>query len=48
MVVETDPNGVVTYAAGAFRRFGRPPEAFIGHPVRELVAPADHDALDAP
>ncbi len=46
MVVETDPNGVVTYAAGAFRKFGCPPEAFIGHPVRELVAPADHDALD--
>lgn len=46
MVVETDASGIVTYAAGAFRRFGRPPEAFIGHPVSELVAQADHEALD--
>jgi len=46
MVVETDAGGTVTYAAGAFRsKFGRPPEAFIGHAVRELVAPVDHEAL---
>lgn len=47
MVVETDAGGIVTYAAGAFRsKFARPPEAFIGHPVRDLVAPVDHEALN--
>ncbi len=47
MVAETDVDGVVTYAAGAFRsRFGRPPEAFIGRDVRELVAKRDHADLD--
>lgn len=46
MVVETDIGGIVTYAAGAFRsKFARPPEAFVGHPVRDLVAPVDHEAL---
>jgi EAL domain-containing protein (putative c-di-GMP-specific phosphodiesterase class I) len=48
MLVETDASGSVTYAAGAFRsKFGHPPEAFIDHAVRELVAPVDHEALDA-
>jgi EAL domain-containing protein (putative c-di-GMP-specific phosphodiesterase class I) len=47
MVVETDAGGIVTYAAGAFHsKFGRPPEAFIDHAVRELVAPVDHEVLD--
>ena len=47
MVVETDASGTVTYAAGAFRsKFARPPEAFIGQPVRDLVAPVDHEALN--
>jgi EAL domain-containing protein (putative c-di-GMP-specific phosphodiesterase class I) len=48
MLVETDAAGIVTYAAGAFRsRFRQPPEAFIDHAVRELVAPVDHQALNA-
>lgn len=48
MVVETDADGTVTYAAGAFRgKFTRPPEAFVGRPLRELIAPVDHDALEA-
>ncbi len=48
LVAETDLDGTVTYAAGAFRsKFGRAPEAFVGHAVREMVAPADHDALEA-
>jgi EAL domain-containing protein (putative c-di-GMP-specific phosphodiesterase class I) len=47
MVIETDESAIVTYAAGAFRsKFGRPSEAFIGHSLRELVAPVDHEALD--
>jgi EAL domain-containing protein (putative c-di-GMP-specific phosphodiesterase class I) len=48
MLVETDAAGTVTYAAGAFRsKFGQPAEAFVDHAVRELVAPVDHEALDA-
>jgi EAL domain-containing protein (putative c-di-GMP-specific phosphodiesterase class I) len=47
IMVETDPDGTVTYADGAFRsKFGREPEAFIGHSVRELVAPGDHEVLE--
>jgi PAS domain-containing protein len=48
LVAEIDGDGIVTYADGAFRSlFGRPPEAFIGHRVQELVAAVDHEALDA-
>ena len=48
MVVETDVDGVVTYAAGAFRtKFGRSADWFVGRPVRELFAPVDHEALHA-
>ena len=48
LVVEIDPDGHITYAAGAFRaRLGQAPEALIGHPVQSLVDPADHEPLDA-
>ena len=48
LVAEVDPEGRITYAAGAFRaRLGQAPEAFVGRPVQSLVAPADHEALDA-
>lgn len=48
IVVEIDAGETVTFAAGAFHsKFGRPPDAFIGRAVRDLVAPADHEALDA-
>ena len=47
MVLECDPAGVVSYAAGAFRsRLGRQPESCIGRPLRDLVAPSDQDAID--
>lgn len=48
MVAETEASGILTYAAGAFRsKFGRPPESFVGQPLRSLVASVDHEALDA-
>ncbi len=48
LVAETDLSGVLTFAAGAFRsRFGRPPEAWVGGHVRDLVSPADHEALES-
>ena len=46
-VVEVEPGGEVTYAAGALRaRFALAPEAFIGSPVHNMVDPLDHPALD--
>jgi EAL domain-containing protein (putative c-di-GMP-specific phosphodiesterase class I) len=48
LVVEVEPAGRITCAAGAFRtRLGQAPEAFIGRPVRDIVDPVDHSALDA-
>ena len=48
LVAEVDPEGRITYAAGAFRaRLGQTPETFVGRPVRSLIAPADHEALGA-
>jgi len=48
LVAEIDVHGTLVYAAGAFQsRFGLPPEAFVGSPVRGLIAPVDHDALDS-
>ena len=48
LVAEVDPEGRITYAAGAFRaRLGQTSEAFIGRPVRSLIIPADHEALEA-
>lgn len=48
MVAEIDSAHVITYAAGALHSgFGRTPEHFIGQPIRSLVAPIDHEALEA-
>ena len=48
MMAETEPDGVITYATGAFRsKFARPPEAFVGTAVKQIVAPADHEAIEA-
>ncbi len=42
LLVETSEDGVITFAAGAFRlRFGRDGGAFIGQPVANLIAPGD-------
>jgi EAL domain-containing protein (putative c-di-GMP-specific phosphodiesterase class I) len=47
MLAETDLDGVMTYAAGAFRsKFGSTPESYVGKPLRELVAASDHDTID--
>jgi EAL domain-containing protein (putative c-di-GMP-specific phosphodiesterase class I) len=47
ILVETDASGNVSYAAGAVHsKFGHAAETFIGRPVRELVAPGDHEVLD--
>ncbi len=46
LVAEVDPAGLITYAAGAYRsRFGSVPEQWVGRPLQDMVAPADHDAL---
>jgi EAL domain-containing protein (putative c-di-GMP-specific phosphodiesterase class I) len=48
LMAEIDPEGRITYAAGAFRaRLGQAPEAFIGRSVQSLITPADHETLDA-
>jgi hypothetical protein len=47
LLVEVTPEGRVAFAAGAFQsRLGQPPEAWLGRPVRELVALADRAAFD--
>ena len=47
LVAEVDFSGKITYAAGAYRsKMGAPPDAWIGRSLRDLVTPADHDALD--
>lgn len=39
LLVETDGEGRITFAEGAFpARFGRPPGSFLGRPVHDLVA----------
>ena len=46
MMAEVDPDGMLTYATGAFRtRLGEPPEAFVGRLVSTMIAPSDHEAL---
>jgi len=46
LLVETGPDATITWAAGAFAsRFGVLPDAFFGHPIESLVAPADRPAL---
>jgi EAL domain-containing protein (putative c-di-GMP-specific phosphodiesterase class I) len=48
LLVETDLAGRITFAAGAFRmRLGQAPEALMGRPVTELVAPAYRGPLAA-
>ena len=46
LVAEIDGAGLITYAAGAYRsRFGSMPDEWVGRPLSDMVAPADHDAL---
>jgi EAL domain-containing protein (putative c-di-GMP-specific phosphodiesterase class I) len=46
LLVEIEPNGTITWAAGAFpSHFGQPAEHFIGCNLTCLIAPVDHDAL---
>jgi EAL domain-containing protein (putative c-di-GMP-specific phosphodiesterase class I) len=48
LVVEVEPGGQITCAAGAFRtRLGQAPEAFLGRSIRDVVDPVDHATLDA-
>ncbi len=48
LVVETDGQFRIGYAAGSFRtEFLAEPDSFIGRSLRDLLAPADHEALDA-
>jgi hypothetical protein len=48
LVIEIDPSGRITYAAGAFRaRLSENPEHFVGRSVHEVVNAADHAALDS-
>ena len=48
MMAEAAVDGTLTYATGAYRsKFGRPPESFVGTKLRDLIAPADHEALEA-
>ncbi len=47
MMVETEPDGTITYATGAFRsKFGKAGEAFAGEKISALIAQADQDAVD--
>ncbi len=47
LLVETDIEGVIGFAAGAFpSRFGRPAQDFIGNRITAMFAPTDHEALD--
>ena len=46
LLVEADPTGRITFAAGAFRsRFGAAPESFVGRRISDLVAPEDGGTL---
>lgn len=46
MLIETGLDGVISFAAGAFReRFGRDGIAFIGRHVESLIAPGDQNAF---
>jgi EAL domain-containing protein (putative c-di-GMP-specific phosphodiesterase class I) len=46
MLVETGMDGVITFAAGAFRpRFGREGGQFIGRHIASLIAPGDQAGL---
>jgi len=46
LLVETDLQGSITFAEGAFRaRFGRPAQDFLGQPVTSLIAASDRPAF---
>jgi len=48
LVVETEADGRITYAAGAFRtRLGQQAEAFVGRPIQDIVDSNDHGILEA-
>ena len=48
MMAETEPDGTITYATGAYlTRFGRPPDSFVGSPICSMLAPAEHEAMEA-
>jgi EAL domain-containing protein (putative c-di-GMP-specific phosphodiesterase class I) len=47
MLVETDLDGMIGFAAGAFRvRFEKDGSAFLGQRISSLFSNTDHDALD--
>eukprot|EP01037_Dinobryon_pediforme_P008883 gene8883-8972_t len=47
LLVETDVDGVIGFAAGAFRtRLGRPADAFVGGRIVGLFAATDHETLE--
>ncbi len=47
LLIEVRPDGVITFAAGAFNaRFGAPPDQFIGRHLRHLFAPADQPGIE--
>jgi len=47
LLVETDLEGVIRFAAGAFRsRFGHEAESFLGQPITTLFAACDHETLN--
>jgi EAL domain-containing protein (putative c-di-GMP-specific phosphodiesterase class I) len=47
ILVEVSPEGSILFAAGALNsRFGQEPDAWVGRPVRALVALADRGAFD--
>ena len=47
LLVETDPDGVIGFAAGAFHtRLGEDASAFLGRPLASLFSPFSHPALD--
>lgn len=46
LLVEIEPNGTITWAAGAFpSHFGQPADSFVGSTLVSLIAPADREAL---
>ena len=47
LLVETDIDGVIGFAAGAFRsRFGRPAQDYVGLRITALFAATDHETLE--
>lgn len=47
ILLEVTPEGRILFAAGALQsRLGQQAEAWVGRPVREIVAPADRPAFD--